>query len=60
MTKSQKIDLIKIGVSAVLYVLGFVTGNFWVFMAAYAVAAYETIWEAIMGVIHLELLDETF
>ena len=33
MTKSQKIDLIKIGVSAVLYVLGFVTGNFWVFMA---------------------------
>jgi len=60
MTKSQKIDLIKIGVSAVLYVLGFVTGNFWVFMAAYAVAAYETIWEAIMGVIHLELLDENF
>jgi Cd2+/Zn2+-exporting ATPase len=60
MTKSQKIGLIKIGVSAVLYVAGFVTGNFWVFMAAYAVAAYETVWEAIMGVIHLELLDENF
>lgn len=60
MNKEQKIDIAKITVSAVLYAAGFITGNIWVFLAAYGVAGYATIWEAILGVIHLELLDENF
>lgn len=60
MSKSQKIDIAKIIVSAALYVTGFATGNFWFFMGAYAVAGYETIFEALMGIVHLELLDENF
>ena len=60
MNKEQKIDIAKIIVSAVLYAVGFITGNMWIFIAAYAVAGYATIWEAIQGVIHLELLDENF
>lgn len=60
MNKEQKIDIAKILVAAVLYAAGFMTGNFWVFIAAYAVAGYGTIYEALIGIIHLELLDENF
>jgi len=60
MTKSQKIDIGKICISAVLYIIGFITGNLWFFIAAYAVAGYETIFESVMGVVHLQLLDENF
>ena len=38
MNKEQKIDIAKIIVAAVLYAAGFITGNMWIFIAAYAVA----------------------
>ena len=60
MNKEQKIDIAKILISAALYAVGFATGNFWFFIGAYLVAGYKTIFEAVIGIIHLELLDENF
>ena len=60
MTRSQKIDLAKIVLSGVLFAVGLATNNIWFFFAAYAIAGYETIIDACMGIVHRQFLDENF
>lgn len=60
MTRSQKIDLLKIAASALLFAVGMFTNSIWFFLAAYAIAGYETIIDAVMGIINRQFLDENF
>ena len=64
MTKKQKIDLIRIAGAAVLFASGLVWGDtvlrIPLFLAAYAVVGYDTILEAVFGIIHRQFLDENF
>lgn len=60
MEKEQKIDLAKIIISAACFAGGLVTGWIWFYILAYAISGYKTIIEAVSGIIHGELLDETF
>lgn len=60
MTTSQKKDLLKIIVSAVLFTAGIISGKVWLLITAYILAGYETIIEAFLGIIHGQLLDENF
>jgi len=60
MTRTQKIDLCKIAASAVLFAVGLYTDIIWFFLAAYAIAGYETILNAVMGIWNRQFLDENF
>lgn len=60
MTRTQKIDLFKIGASAILFAIALYTDIIWFFLAAYAIAGYETIINAVMGIINRQFLDENF
>ncbi len=74
MTKSQRIDLIKIIVTAIIYVAVILITKFvkvngeelaWyyqliLFLVPYIIISYEVIWESIKGIIHLDFLNETF
>ncbi len=60
MTKAQKRDLLKIALSGVLFAAGLLTDNIWVFLAAYAIAGYKTIINAVMGIVNRQFLDENF
>lgn len=60
MTRTQKIDLIKIAVSAALFAAGLTTNIIWFYLAAYVIAGYETIIDAVMGIINRQFLDEHF
>ncbi len=60
MTRTQKIDLCKIAASAVLFAIGLYTDIIWFFLAAYAIAGYETIFNAVMGIWNRQFLDENF
>lgn len=60
MTKAQKTDLFKIILSGALFAIGLFTHNIWFFIAAYAIAGYETIIDAAMGIINRQFLDENF
>ena len=60
MTKSQKIDLVKIFAAAALFIGGYATDIIWFFIAAYVIAGYRTIIEAVMGIVRGQLLDENF
>ncbi|MBR5488139.1 MAG: heavy metal translocating P-type ATPase, partial [Firmicutes bacterium] len=60
MTKSQKIDLTKIVVSGILFASGLATNIIWFYLAAYVIAGYETIIDAVLGIINRQFLDEHF
>ena len=60
MTRTQKIDLAKIAASAVLFATGLATNIIWFYLAAYVIAGYETIIDAVMGIINRQFLDEHF
>ncbi len=60
MTKFQKIDLAKIAVSGVLFAVGLATNIIWFYLAAYVIAGYETIIDAVLGIINRQFLDEHF
>ena len=60
MTKSQKFDLVKIFAAAALFIAGYTTDIIWFFIAAYVIAGYRTIIEAVMGIVRGQLLDENF
>ena len=60
MTRAQKIDLAKIILAGILFVLALVINNIWLFLAAYALAGYKTIINAVMGIINRQFLDENF
>ena len=60
MSRSQKISLIKIGICSLLFAIGFFTNSIWLFLAAYAIAGYETIINAFIGLWGRQLLDENF
>ena len=74
MTKSQRIDLIKIIVTVLVYatvilITKFVKVNgeelLWyyqliLYLVPYLIISYEVIWESIKGIIHLDLLNEKF
>ena len=69
LTRSQKFQLLRICISAVLLVLALVlpklTGiNEWItfglFIAAYAAVAYPVLWEAVLNIIHGQVFDENF
>lgn len=60
MNRAQKIDLTKIALSAILLIVGNVTGVFWFYLAAYIIAGYRAVIEAVSGIIHGQLLDENF
>ncbi|MEG2785820.1 MAG: heavy metal translocating P-type ATPase [Anaerovoracaceae bacterium] len=60
MSKSQKFDLAKIIVSAGIFAAGYLTGFAWIFIIAYVIAGYETIFKAVHGVFHGQVLDENF
>lgn len=60
MTRTQKIDLLKIALSALCFAAGLFTNSIWFFLAAYAIAGYETIIDAVRGIINRQFLDENF
>ena len=60
MTRTQKIDLAKIGLSAVLFAVGLATDIIWFYLAAYVIAGYETIIDAVLGIVNRQFLDEHF
>ncbi len=60
MTRTQKIDLAKIVAAAVLFAAGLATDIIWFYLAAYVIAGYETIIDAVMGIINRQFLDENF
>ena len=60
MTKTQKFDLAKIVAAAVLFATGLATDIIWFYLAAYVIAGYETIIDAVLGIINRQFLDEHF
>lgn len=60
MTRTQKIDLAKIAAAAVLFAVGLATNIIWFYLAAYVITGYETIIDAVMGIINRQFLDEHF
>lgn len=60
MSRLQKFDLTKIIIAAILFATGYGTDIIWFFIAAYAIAGYKTIFEAVMNIIHGHVLDENF
>ncbi len=60
MNRTQKFDIAKIILCAILLIAGSVTEIFWFYLAAYAVAGYRAIIDAISGIFHGQLLDENF
>ena len=60
MTGKQKKDLLKIGGSALLFALGIVLDNTPLLIAAYVLSGYETVIEAVMGIVNRQFLDENF
>jgi len=60
MTRTQKIDLLKIAASAALFAAGLATNIIWFYLAAYVIAGYETIIDAVLGMINRQFLDEHF
>ncbi len=60
MSRTQKIDLIKIGSAAILFAAGFLTDLWWLFLIAYVISGYKTILNAVSGLIHGQVLDENF
>lgn len=60
MTKKQKIDLVKIFVAVALFISGYAADIVWFFLAAYIVAGYRTVFTAVTGIFHGQLLDEHF
>ena len=60
MTRTQKFDLAKITASGVLFVAGLCTNIIWFYLAAYVIAGYETIIDAVLGIINRQFLDEHF
>jgi len=60
MTHKQKIDLGKILLSAVLFFTGLATDIIWFYLAAYVIAGYETIIDAVLGMVNRQFLDEHF
>ena len=60
MTKTQKFDLAKIVAAAVLFATGLSTDIIWFYLAVYVIAGYETIIDAVLGIINRQFLDEHF
>lgn len=64
MTRKQKKDIIRISAAGVLFACGYVWSDtslrLPLFIAAYIIAGYDTIYEAVMGIIHVQFLDENF
>ncbi len=60
MTRTQKINLTKIAVSALLFAAGLATNIIWFYLAAYVIAGYETIIDAVLGIFNRQFLDEHF
>ena len=65
MDKEQKLDLIKVLISAVLFASAFIapsesTLRIIIFMAAYLIVGYEVLWSAIRNILHGEVFDENF
>lgn len=60
MTRTQKIDLAKIVAAAALFAVGLATNIIWFYLAAYVIAGYETIIDAVLGIINRQFLDEHF
>ena len=60
MTRTQKITLAKILLSGILFATGLATDSIWFYLAAYVIAGYETVFDAALGLIHRQFLDENF
>ncbi|MBQ2678549.1 MAG: cadmium-translocating P-type ATPase [Firmicutes bacterium] len=65
LTKSQKFQIMRICISAVLLALAMLLpvtgwGKIVLFLAAYAVVAYPVLWEALLNIIHGQVFDENF
>lgn len=64
MTEKQKKDLLRIAFAATLFCTGFVWGDtslrLPLFIGAYVVAGYDTVIEAVMGIVNRQFLDENF
>ena len=60
MSRAQKLDFVKIATAGILFAVALITHNIWLFFAAYAIAGYKTILDAVMGITGRQFLDENF
>jgi len=65
MDKVQKLDLIKVLVSAVFFAVAFIiplenTIRIILLMVAFLTVGYEVLWSAIRNILHGEIFDENF
>lgn len=65
MQKKQKIKLIRVALSGILFVLGIALplpalGSLIILMASYLIAGYDTLWTAIYNICHGQVFDENF
>ena len=60
MKKEMKIALAKMIIGTTLFISGYITGIIWLYIGAYIFAAYETVFEALRGLLGGNMLDENF